>query len=66
VGLSWEHYGDTWRGFDGWYLVASVVKYDVPEPHWTASVRLERVPGRHGTADSPMAAAEEAHHAAAR
>jgi hypothetical protein len=66
VGLSWEQYGGTWRGFEGRYLVASVVHYDAPQPHWSASIRLERVPGRHATADAAKAAAEEAHHAAAR
>jgi hypothetical protein len=57
--LVWERHGDDWRGFDtGRYLLASVVHYDVPVPHWSASVRLERVPGRHETAEQAMAAAE--------
>ena len=65
MALVWKPHGENWRGFDaGRYLVASVVRYDAPEPHWSASVRLERVPGRHETAEQAIAAAERAHAAA--
>lgn len=64
MALAWKRHGDSWRGFDaGRFLIASVVRYDAPVPHWSASVRLERVEGRHETAEQAMAAAEQAHHA---
>jgi hypothetical protein len=66
VALDWEQHGGSWRGFDAdRYLVASVVRYDEPAPHWSASVALERLPGRHETAEQAMAAAEAYHDAAA-
>jgi hypothetical protein len=65
VALTWEQYGNGWRGFDpDGYVIATVVYYDTYGGHWAAFVRLEPVPGRHDTADAAKAAAELAHHAA--
>lgn len=50
------------RGFENGRLVATVARYDTHGGHWLAFVRLERVEGRHRTAEDAMTAAEQAHH----
>jgi len=50
---------NSWRGYDDKnYLVATVSRYDAPYRHWLAFVRLDPLPGRHGTDDEAKAAVE--------
>ena len=36
MALVWKRHGDNWQGFDtGRFLIASVVRYDAPVPHWS-------------------------------
>jgi hypothetical protein len=59
VAIEWQrvHYGPGWRGFDGRLFVAQVEHYDVPEPHWRAFSRCQRVNGPFDDAEAAQRAA---------
>jgi hypothetical protein len=73
VGLRWQRFGESWRGWDDLgRLAAALVRYDhvkdddprvIVGHYFAAFVVQDRVPGEYATPEEAQAAAEAAHDA---